>query len=87
MLSEKKLKCINCGKILVAIDKVFVVTTTTPEQVKYHSPTCSEECAKMAKEKNAEYFQKIVDEIRNSSVYSTNVNMYPCIEYPPTSNK
>ena len=77
---EKKLKCIHCGKILSNEDAVYMVTTVTLEGVKYYSPTCSEGCANMAKKKNIEHFQKIIDEIQASEVYTTNVKKYPCVE-------
>lgn len=78
MANEKKLRCVCCGKILVNMDRVFVVTTVTPDRVKFHSPTCSEECAKMEKRKNIEQFQKIIDEIQKSHIFDTNVGRYPC---------
>lgn len=73
----KVLKCISCGKTLKDTDDVFVVTTISTNLVKYHSPTCSEKCANDAKKRNIAEFQQIIDEIKDSNVYDTNVNMYP----------
>ena len=76
--SEHICRCITCGKRLEGRDRVYQVLLVEVGHgiERVLNPTCSEECARKAKEKCVRYFSSILTDVRNQSFQIMTVDNY-----------
>jgi hypothetical protein len=70
-MAKDTYKCYNCGDIKEEGSIYFQVKIITADGQMLFIPTCSEDCAKTVKTKNAEMHQCRVDDISHQCIQKT----------------
>lgn len=73
---EEVVACVHCGKLLYDEDYIWQIRKITADGQEMYSPTCSEYCAKMEQQQNAEIHRRRLYDVEHQGFQKMRVKDY-----------
>lgn len=60
--------CVNCKKKIIREEYEDTIAYVVMDSMEFYEPTCSEECAKVIKQRNIDNAKKILEKLENAEI-------------------